>query len=1047
MARIRQYELDDNITVNDYLLGNDADNPSSVITKRFSIEDLREFYLRGTFDVTDVPQRYIPTVNQTGDDVERSPLEVIHTNFVNDIILTDDGQIGGVNARLIIDQNANATVEFTDYDERYYLPGFVGRTFSFTTSIRPGITYAATVSSYNGFINDGSNIIDEFTITNIVASDGGSPIQPDGPINNLSVNGGVELTVDFESNVTIDGDLSVSENLTVDGTGSIGSDFSVGGDTSLAGDLDVDGNLNVDGTSQFNDEITIGTQAGPNGMPPGNNVDVNLSGTLHIRNDQGGITFGEPEPEVALTTDGTNLIFSGNGNINVQNRTEFQGDFEQRCTGGAQLPALEGFTTDEPRDGSERDITFVAPVEVDICIMDEFTPLENVTIVGTSSEATGTAGIIAEVGLARTLVRISGETGALITTGATFDFSNDTTTNYRATAVDQTTNPGFTGSATVAAGIPGNVSTFEASGDDLQRLEPGAVFSVTDFTRTTPDFIVRTVGPFVPSNVPGEPGTRLIAFTRPPGDATTFFTDDIIQFTNPGTLEYDVTFTRLDGNGDPVDGGLRVPITQPDITTVRWTNPTITDFQLTGVNVAATADAITLRFGDDPDATEFPFVTDHTTFSLNAASRTMDPQTDFSCGRITLRGADGETLVINDNGVTRFNADGTSAPGPTTVAPNVGGGTAALTSIQIGERVFNIPTGGTDIATVLPGLSEMLGGAAVEISELNFFYGIEQGNVARWQANVFQTGTTNFTLAENIAVGDTDGTITNSEIAAFEAAFATNLPAGQRLFFVNRTDAGAIPTTVNDPVSGVSVYEVIGFDNTTGIFIFGILGGGMLTLATDQVFLPSISNEIHPNIVYYDQANNGSLHYGALQTLNSLNTTHIEGNLAQSITGFDFSDTRLEPSTNANFIGPSAGNTHAQYADGELRLDLSGRGSYGGRLLADTAAETFNTYTLGNIADTATTLTVTLPAGNPGDWIEIVNQSIYAFNGVTNELILNSAGNVIEIESGLWRLLPAAGEKINYLPPDEDVVLNDQRASFKLTYGNTDSGWLITGIE
>ena len=157
--------------------------------------------------------------------------------------------------------------------------------------------------------------------------------------------------------------------------------------------------------------------------------------------------------------------------------------------------------------------------------------------------------------------------------------------------------------------------------------------------------------------------------------------------------------------------------------------------------------------------------------------------------------------------------------------------------------------------------------------------------------------------------------------------------------------------------------------------------------------------------------------------------------------------------TNENVDGTNPDNNRHLNVDqptNQLQVDLSGRGFYGGRFTANFTAAPFASYVLGNINPATDpnnsdgyARTITLPEGNPGDRIEIRNDSRFAFNDGNNQIILLPDGSPSTIDSSNWRIIPSAGEKINYLPPNTDVVLDEEEVAFSLIYGNDNSGWLI----
>ena len=288
MARIRTYELDTNLTANDYLLGNDGDG-GAVITKRFSLPQLRDYFIQGTdVDIlATTPKRYIPTVNQEGTDIERSPFEVIHTS-VTSISLVEDNMAGGQNVRYIINQDGRATLEFENFFAPYDLPSLVNKLITFRVAGNRSQDYTARVVSYKGFHNDASDsnlILDRFTIETTGLA---------FPTDYMGDHDDVTQLTGF----TVDPSISPADTPV--------QEVSV----RFLGDLTLLGNFTVNGMSQFNGDITIGDAS-----PTNNPVDVNLYGDINIPTPEGGIVFGDAtdNQNVRLTTDSDtdNLVING----------------------------------------------------------------------------------------------------------------------------------------------------------------------------------------------------------------------------------------------------------------------------------------------------------------------------------------------------------------------------------------------------------------------------------------------------------------------------------------------------------------------------------------------------------------------------------------------------------------------------------------------------------------------------------------------------------------------------------------------------------------
>ena len=282
MARIREYQLDTTLTANDYLLGNDGDN-STIITKRFALDDIKDFVLEGSSVdiVNSVPRGFTVVVNQAGTDVERSTINISHTPVTTSIELVN--LVALEEADYSYGSNGMPTIKFENFSRNYYLPAFVGKTFSFTTTTPvPGSdanpTFTATVLSYDGFERDTSgNIIDTFTLSTTAPTTGTRPpIQASNSVTALS---------------STDGGTIVSTTIaTLDVIG----DFSAGGDVQLATN---DGRVDI-------------------GVEATHQSETHIHGTLHFDEPSDGIVFGPPAGTTDMTT--TSFTLDTDGNMIIQ---------------------------------------------------------------------------------------------------------------------------------------------------------------------------------------------------------------------------------------------------------------------------------------------------------------------------------------------------------------------------------------------------------------------------------------------------------------------------------------------------------------------------------------------------------------------------------------------------------------------------------------------------------------------------------------------------------------------------------------------------------
>ena len=76
---------------------------------------------------------------------------------------------------------------------------------------------------------------------------------------------------------------------------------------------------------------------------------------------------------------------------------------------------------------------------------------------------------------------------------------------------------------------------------------------------------------------------------------------------------------------------------------------------------------------------------------------------------------------------------------------------------------------------------------------------------------------------------------------------------------------------------------------------------------------------------------------------------------------------------------------------------------------------------------------MTLNEGQLGMSIPVVNLSTFNANQPSTR----------REDTAQWRIVPATGERINGLPSNEELILDNAVANFTLTYTDADNGWVI----
>ena len=301
MARIRTYQLDENLSTSDYLLGNDGDN-GSVITKRFNLEDLRDFILGDAdiaFNASDLPQGYIPTNNQAGNAFERSPLQVQHNQSSGPHILLGDGTIATFDMFFLTLSNGQQVFRFENYNEPFYLPDFVGKQFTFKVVGDTETIYTGRFESYQGFLledtatpGDPNLTFDDYVDVFNVTTD--ADPMPTTQLQDFTVNDFLtRVTVETEANVNIGGSILVVGDSNVTGN------LTVTGDTTLNGP-------NLDINSTF---VDIGSNDSQS--------EVHLHGTLHFDDPNEGIVFGPTEEGDPADMTTTTFTVDTAGNLTI----------------------------------------------------------------------------------------------------------------------------------------------------------------------------------------------------------------------------------------------------------------------------------------------------------------------------------------------------------------------------------------------------------------------------------------------------------------------------------------------------------------------------------------------------------------------------------------------------------------------------------------------------------------------------------------------------------------------------------------------------------
>ena len=442
------------------------------------------------------------------------------------------------------------------------------------------------------------------------------------------------------------------------------------------------------------------------------------------------------------------------------------------------------------------------------------------------------------------------------------------------------------------------------------------------------------------------------------------------------------------------------------------------EFGDTAPNVTLTTDGTNLNIGGNgtnviSNDTRFTqdIVKDTDTTANNG--RTVMGQNSF-----TAINTDGTRSVLSSTGVQLQDSSG-SALAQQQVSGNVSVGSLSnqgnLTSIKIDGNYFSLPELSSGVAEAIPGLTETLAGPTGNISMGRLFYGTQNAAGALFQA---VTSPATLTSAQAISTGATSTTIVSANRTDF-GNIHTNIPSGQKLYFVESTYSTAFPSAGGQILDqSVNIYLVVAYDISSNIVTFGRQGYGTMNLHTStfnvdsETFkLSTIPNASKSNFLQYDTATKAVSH-SALNILASANgaTYDFGGNNDVPVVSINFDNLQITAPANGQVV-------------------LKQGYAYGGALTANTTVDNFKHYILDAISADRI---VSLPAGTAGNSIRFTNMSS-----------LNSTGGYAA-SSYVWTINPNGSEKIMR---STSLVLDESTASFELFYSDATNGWIVNGIS
>ena len=459
------------------------------------------------------------------------------------------------------------------------------------------------------------------------------------------------------------------------------------------------------------------------------------------------------------------------------------------------------------------------------------------------------------------------------------------------------------------------------------------------------------------------------------------------------------------------------------------------------LNITPTDDGV--RFDGDGDLT----IMNNTTFTNPVTvdcDTTNTEQVEILCDSIRVTDNDGDRVTLDTDGLTFTNPDSQRANRQ--VVPNGRAGTneGTLESLQFtipgpngASQFYEVVSGSNAIAELLPGVGETLQGPAMDIVTGRFVVATEDDSSAIYVSTVLD-GTENFNPAVAISAGETSGTLT---VAADRTILGDAFDARgtNEIFFVESTNND--PFTSGEAVSG-NVYELISYNRGSGVFRFGLLGGGIFTIGTQNIRFPNISRESHDELLTYDTTD-GSIHYDTIDLRARANGANATGTAQDGVVPVG------SPLRSLEFRNGS-GNEGITWNNGNMVVDFAGIAGAeptalrltDANVLARALTDVDHILILDNIPVEMPDPTVTLPTTTAvGREVKISNISRYeTMDTNVNEEDLRA--------SSVWQIEPASGTRIMGLPLNEHLVLDTFRANITLTWSGIASiGWVLTGTE
>ena len=299
MARISTYAIDSTIEGSDKLLGTDANSNSSLATKNYTIDSLKE-YINGASakNIPDeIPLGFALTVNREGTDYERALVRTLASSVETNVVLKSASVNTGCDVYLNTLGTGQVFLIIRDYNDGqfavdYDLNDFATNSATFT-GVVGGVTHTGTVTSFNApdfstnspaanqsqYITSGSNKYTEWMF-NVTLGAG------------ETYTGGQVAFTEFTF-------LTVAQRIKTQAVGTF----------TITRDLEIpSGNVSIGTSNPTNDPRSL-----------------TVHGPINVPSSESSVVFGTSN-QVSLGTSGSGLIISGQGETTVTNSTRFTQD-------------------------------------------------------------------------------------------------------------------------------------------------------------------------------------------------------------------------------------------------------------------------------------------------------------------------------------------------------------------------------------------------------------------------------------------------------------------------------------------------------------------------------------------------------------------------------------------------------------------------------------------------------------------------------------------------------------------------------------------------